>query len=53
MVLDGPNVDSKVPKAARRASQMVWDTDLGTDFAVFDIFMFFKPQKPEGIHLWK
>ena len=28
-------------------------TDLGTDFAVFDIFMFFKPQKPEGIHLRK
>ena len=28
-------------------------TDLGTDFVVFEIFMFFKPQKPEGIHLWK
>ena len=26
-------------------------TDLGTDFAVFETFMFFKPQKPEGIHL--
>ena len=24
-----------------------------TDFAVFDIFMFFKLQKPEGIHLRK
>ena len=24
MVLDGPNVDPKVPKAARRASEMVW-----------------------------
>ena len=24
MVLDGPNVDSKVRKAARRASEMVW-----------------------------
>ena len=29
------------------------DTALGTDFVVFEIFMFFKPQKPEGIHLWK
>ena len=28
-------------------------TDLGTDFVVFEIFMFFKPQKPEGIHLRK
>ena len=28
-------------------------TDLGTDFAVFEIFIFFKPQKPEGIHLQK
>ena len=28
-------------------------TDLGTDFVVFFIFMFFKPQKPEGIHLRK
>ena len=28
-------------------------TDLGTNFAVSDIFMFFKPQKPEGIHLRK
>ena len=28
-------------------------TDPGTDFVVFEIFMFFKPQKPEGIHLWK
>ena len=24
MVLDGPNVDPKVPKAARRASEMAW-----------------------------
>ena len=28
-------------------------TDLGTDFVVFEIFMFFNPQKPEGIHLCK
>ena len=28
-------------------------TDLGTNLAAFEIFIFFEPQKPEGIHLQK